>query len=89
MTWEISVTDIKKVDELTLVCDAGIAHQDAAQVGAQIAIAAQTIGEGVGDQCHSEYQNGLAVLIGKGQAREQQDGDLADDYAAQNTDGDL
>ena len=47
--------------------DAGVAHQDAAQVGAQIAIAAQTVGEGVRNQNDGEYQNGLTVFIGKGQ----------------------
>lgn len=59
--------NIKKVDELALVRDAGVAHQDAAQVGAQIAVSAQTVGECVGNQNDGEYQNGLAVLIGKGQ----------------------
>ena len=57
--------NIKKVDELALVRDAGVTHQDAAQVGAQIAIATQTIGKRVRDQNDGEYQNGLAVLIGK------------------------
>ena len=80
---------IKEVDEVALLRNARIAHQDAAQVDAQVAVAADEVGQGVGDDGDGKDQDGPAVIVRKGQAREQQHGQLAHDHAAQHAEHDL
>ena len=80
---------VEEVDQVALLGQLGAAHVNAAQVGAQIAVAPQHGGQGVGEDDHREDKDGLALLRGEHPPAQAPDGQLAQEQAAQGADGDL
>ena len=80
---------VEEVDQVALLGQLGAAHVNAAQVGAQIAVAPQHGGQGVGEDDHRKDKDGLALLRGEHPPAQAPDGQLAQEQAAQCADGDL
>ena len=80
---------VEEVDQVALLGQLGAAHVNAAQVGAQIAVAPQHGGQGVGEDDHRKDKDGLALLRGEHPPAQAPDGQLAQEQAAQGADGDL
>ena len=74
---------IKEVDQIALLGQLGIAHPDAAEVGAEIPVSAQGGGQGIGQDDHRKDEDGLALSRWEGPPLQGPDGQLAQQQTAQ------